>query len=47
MAKLPWQSPTFDPDLIHRLRGRADLLTPAEMGQADQAAARHGHPAPT
>jgi hydroxyethylthiazole kinase-like uncharacterized protein yjeF len=36
----------FDPDLIHRLRGRATLLTPAEMGQADQMAARHGHPGP-
>jgi hydroxyethylthiazole kinase-like uncharacterized protein yjeF len=38
--------PEFDPDLNHRLRGRAELLTPAEMGQADQAAARFGHPGP-
>jgi ADP-dependent NAD(P)H-hydrate dehydratase / NAD(P)H-hydrate epimerase len=37
---------TFDPDLIHRLRGRTELLTPAQMGQADQAAARHGHSGP-
>jgi hydroxyethylthiazole kinase-like uncharacterized protein yjeF len=38
--------PEFDPDLIHRLRGRAELLTPAGMGRADQAAARFGHPGP-
>jgi hydroxyethylthiazole kinase-like uncharacterized protein yjeF len=36
----------FDPDLIRRLRGRASLLTPAEMGRADQMAAHHGHPGP-
>jgi hydroxyethylthiazole kinase-like uncharacterized protein yjeF len=39
-------APTFDPDLIRRLRGRAALLTPAQMGEADQAAARLGHPGP-
>jgi hydroxyethylthiazole kinase-like uncharacterized protein yjeF len=38
--------PGFDPDLIHRLRGRSELLTPGQMGQADQAAANHGHPGP-
>ena len=38
--------PTFDPHLIHRLRGRSELLTPAQMGQADQAAAQRGHPGP-
>jgi ADP-dependent NAD(P)H-hydrate dehydratase / NAD(P)H-hydrate epimerase len=38
--------PTFDADLINRLRGRADLLTPTQMGQADQAAAQQGHPGP-
>jgi hydroxyethylthiazole kinase-like uncharacterized protein yjeF len=38
--------PSFDPDLIRRLRGRAELLTPDEMVHADQAAARHGHPGP-
>ncbi len=38
--------PVFDPDLIDRLRGRSALLTPTEMGQADQAAARYGHPGP-
>jgi hydroxyethylthiazole kinase-like uncharacterized protein yjeF len=37
---------TFDPDLIRRLRGRATLLTPGEMGLADQAAVKHGHPGP-
>ena len=42
----PSPVPTFDPGLIGRLRGRSALLTPAEMGQADQAAARHGHPGP-
>jgi hydroxyethylthiazole kinase-like uncharacterized protein yjeF len=36
----------FDHDLIHRLRGRAALLTPAEMGQADLAAGRLGQPGP-
>jgi hydroxyethylthiazole kinase-like uncharacterized protein yjeF len=38
--------PAFDADLIRRLRGRTALLTPTEMGQADQAAAQHGHPGP-
>jgi hydroxyethylthiazole kinase-like uncharacterized protein yjeF len=38
--------PTFDPDVIRRLRGRTALLTPTQMGQADQAAAQHGHPGP-
>jgi len=37
---------TFDPDLIRRLGTRAELLTPAQMGQADHAAAAHGHPGP-
>jgi hydroxyethylthiazole kinase-like uncharacterized protein yjeF len=37
---------TFDPGLVGRLRGRTELLTPAEMGQADRDAARHGHPGP-
>jgi ADP-dependent NAD(P)H-hydrate dehydratase / NAD(P)H-hydrate epimerase len=37
---------SFDPDLIHRLRGRTVLLSPSEMGQADQQAARLGHPGP-
>jgi ADP-dependent NAD(P)H-hydrate dehydratase / NAD(P)H-hydrate epimerase len=46
MAPRPSHVPTFDTDLIHRLRGRAALLTPTEMGQADEAAARHGHPGP-
>jgi hydroxyethylthiazole kinase-like uncharacterized protein yjeF len=36
----------FDHDLILRLRGRAALLTPSEMGQADLAAGRHGHAGP-
>jgi hydroxyethylthiazole kinase-like uncharacterized protein yjeF len=36
----------FDADLIRRLRGRTELLTPVQMGQADQAAAHHGHPGP-
>jgi hydroxyethylthiazole kinase-like uncharacterized protein yjeF len=39
--------PMFDPELSRRLRGRTELLTPAEMGRADQAAAQHGHPGPT
>jgi ADP-dependent NAD(P)H-hydrate dehydratase / NAD(P)H-hydrate epimerase len=38
--------PIFDPGLIHRLRGRTALLTPTQMGQADQAAADRGHPGP-
>lgn len=46
MSPLPRHVPVFDPDLIHRLRGRAELLTPTQMGQADQAAAEHGHPGP-
>jgi hydroxyethylthiazole kinase-like uncharacterized protein yjeF len=37
---------TFDPDLIRRLRGRTELLTSVQMGQADRAAAHHGHPGP-
>ena len=36
----------FDPDLASRLRGRIALLTPAQMAQADQAAARHGQSGP-
>ncbi len=36
----------FDHDLIHRLGRRTALLTPAEMGRADRAAVRHGHPGP-
>lgn len=40
------QASVFDPDLIHRLRGRAALLTPAEMAAADKAAANHGHSGP-
>ena len=36
----------FDPDLIARLRGRSALLTPDQMGQADRAATRLGHPGP-
>ena len=28
----------FDPDLIRRLAGRAELLTPEQMGRADRAA---------
>ncbi len=38
--------PIFDSDLIRRLRGRAALLTPIQMGQADSAAAQRGHPGP-
>ena len=38
--------PAFDPDLVCRLRGRTALLTPAQMAQADQAAAQHGQPGP-
>ena len=40
-------SRSFDLDLIRRLRGRTELLTPAEMGQADRLAAQRGHPGPT
>ncbi|MDR3532858.1 MAG: NAD(P)H-hydrate epimerase, partial [Rhodopila sp.] len=36
----------FDPDLIRRLRGRAELLTPEEMGRADRAATVLGAPGP-
>ena len=43
---MPPHIPVFDPTLIPRLRGRTALLTPTEMGQADQTAARHGHPGP-
>ena len=38
--------PEFDPELISRLRRRAHLLTPEEMGRADRAAAAYGHPGP-
>jgi ADP-dependent NAD(P)H-hydrate dehydratase / NAD(P)H-hydrate epimerase len=38
--------PIFDPGLIHRLRGRTDLLTPEQMGLADAAAVQHGHHGP-
>jgi hydroxyethylthiazole kinase-like uncharacterized protein yjeF len=34
---------TFDPELPRRLSHRTELLTPGEMGQADQAAAAAGH----
>ena len=37
---------TFDHDLIHRLGSRANLLTPAEMGQADRLAVEHGYSGP-
>jgi ADP-dependent NAD(P)H-hydrate dehydratase / NAD(P)H-hydrate epimerase len=37
----------FDPDLIRRLAGRTELLTPEQMGQADRAAAAMGAPGPT
>ena len=46
MAPPPMHVPIFDSDLIRRLRGRAALLTPVQMGQADSAAARRGHPGP-
>jgi hydroxyethylthiazole kinase-like uncharacterized protein yjeF len=46
MAPLPPHPRTFDPDLIRRLRGRAALLSPAQMAQADQAAANRGYPGP-
>lgn len=36
----------FDPDLARRLAGRTELLTPAQMGQADRAAAAMGAPGP-
>src|SRR5208282_3465846 len=36
----------FDPDLIRRLAGRADLLTPKQMERADHAAAALGAPGP-
>ena len=37
------RAPRFDPDLARRLRNRTALLTPAEMGRADQTAAQRGH----
>jgi hydroxyethylthiazole kinase-like uncharacterized protein yjeF len=43
---MPPHVPGFDADLIYRLRGRADLLSPDEMGRADRAAAADGHPGP-
>ncbi|HEY0183802.1 MAG TPA: NAD(P)H-hydrate dehydratase [Rhodopila sp.] len=46
MPPLPSHVPTFDPDLGPRLRGRTALLTPEQMGRADQAAAQGGHPGP-
>jgi hydroxyethylthiazole kinase-like uncharacterized protein yjeF len=46
ITPMPPHVPAFDPDLIPRLHGRTALLTPTEMGEADQAAARHGHPGP-
>ncbi len=46
MPAAPKRPPAFDPGLIGRLRGRSGLLTPAEMGQADQAAMRLNHPGP-
>ena len=42
----PRHVPTFDPDLVSRLHGRAALLTPDQMARADQVAARHGHAGP-
>ncbi len=39
-------SSPFDASLIGRLAGRSALLTPDQMGQADRAAERHGHPGP-
>jgi hydroxyethylthiazole kinase-like uncharacterized protein yjeF len=39
-------APIFDPDLAQRLRDRAAMLTPAQMGEADAAAVRHGQPGP-
>ena len=38
---------SFDPDLITRLTGRAALLDPAEMGQADALSPGLGVPGPT
>jgi hydroxyethylthiazole kinase-like uncharacterized protein yjeF len=38
--------PGCDADLIRLLRGRAALLTPVQMGHADQAAERFGHAGP-
>ncbi len=46
MPAAPKRPSVFDPGLIGRLRGRAGLLTPAEMARADQAAMRFGHPGP-
>jgi hydroxyethylthiazole kinase-like uncharacterized protein yjeF len=43
LASQPKRAPVFDPDLVARLRGRAALLTPSQMAEADQAAGRHGH----
>ena len=37
---------TFDPDLPRRLTGKASLLTPDQMGEADRAAAAYGWPGP-
>ncbi len=44
-----WHSPamSFDPDLARRLAGRAELLDPAEMGQADALAPGLGVSGPT
>jgi hydroxyethylthiazole kinase-like uncharacterized protein yjeF len=39
---MPAPASIFGADLIGRLRGRTALLTPAEMGRADQAAVRLG-----
>jgi hydroxyethylthiazole kinase-like uncharacterized protein yjeF len=38
--------PVFDAELVRRLRGRAALLSPAQMGEADRAAAGLGHAGP-
>ena len=46
MVSAPVNVPIFDFDLIRRLRGRAALLSPAQMGQVDRAAARLGHSGP-
>ena len=46
LASHPRRTPIFDPDLVSRLHGRAALLTPAQMAQADQTAIRHGHAGP-
>ncbi len=37
---------SFDPDLPRRLTGKAALLTPDQMGEADRAAAAYGWPGP-